>query len=436
VVYLNMEIKQAIDKSLFCIGAGASCDAKCKTSGEMLDALKKLICSESNDYFTKTECETIKFLFSCLHYQAEWRTLEANNQYPIMPNIEELALLIRRIKNRDNFLPYPVTGNWADKLISLEAKFKEENGIQAGIGLFEKLEDTIKNRLLPKWLEVQQTDFLKPLDSFFEKNNADFILEIFSLNNDLVFEKHYSENKAKPFRGFYSGEWRGFYNRPNEEECNRINLYKLHGSLDWIRLSDGNILENPKLAQLSEEDDENRIEHNPFIIFGQGIKVFSIEPFVSLIQSFREKLRERSYLFIIGYSFFDPYINNLLIHAVKEAREENKKIIIVNPNLAYPSPLEDSHFVVDELLGCHITDDNYEAKKLLTDYLEDIQRNAFYSELPEFNIKQIPTESLFYLRMNTSNFLQHFFSNSGDRLLKLIEKFENERKEGLPFKVD
>lgn len=69
-------------------------------------------------------------------------------------------------------------------------------------------------------------------------------------------------------------------------------------------------------------------------------------------------------------------------------------------------------------------------------YLEDIQRNAFYSELPEFNIKQIPTESLFYLRMNTSNFLQHFFSNSGERLLKLIEKFESERNKGLPFKAD
>jgi hypothetical protein len=425
-----MAIKEAIDKCLFFIGAGASCDAKCKTSEEMLKSLKNIVCTKSNGYFGEIECETIKFLLASLYYQTEWRTIEVNDQYSIKPNIEELALLIRRIKNRDNFLPYPVTGNWADKLVSLEAKFNEQYGIQEGVGLFEKLEDTIKNKLLNEWLAVQQTDYLEPLDDFFEKNKDDFIFEIFSLNNDLVFEKHYSEKKAKPFRGFCSGEWRGFHSKSNVEEYNRINLYKLHGSLDWVRLIDGNVIEKHRLT---EEDDENKIDHDPFIIFGQGLKFLSIEPFFDLIQNFREKLKERRYFFIIGYSFFDPYINNLLIHAVKEAREENKKIIIVNPKFAIP-PLADFHFTKDNTFGHHISEGGSDAKKLLTDYLEDIQRNSFYSELPEFNIKQIPTESLFYLKMDTSEFIKKFFSNSGDNLVKLIGKFEADREEGLPFK--
>ena len=429
-----MKITEAVNKSLFFTGAGASRDAGCKISGDMLTSLKELICKKSNDYFSEIECETIKFLLSCLYYHAEWRTLELNNQYPITPNIEELALLIRRIRNRENFLPYPVTGNWADKLISLEAKFKEEEGLKNGYSLFEKIEDTLKNRMLPHWLKVGNTDFLNPLDDFFEKNSSnDFSLEIFTLNNDTAVEEHYSEKKAKPYRGFYSGEWRGFDGKTNEEEFNRINLYKLHGSLDWIRLNDGNVVESGRTDDFLQDDEGGiRVEHNPFIIFGHGIKFFSVEPFFSLIQQFSEKLRERSYYFVIGYSFFDPYINNLLLQAIKDAREENKKIIIVNPFFAQP-PLIKDYFEEDEEFGSLLNENNPEAKRLLTSYLEEIQRNAFYSELPEFNIKQIPTESIFLIKMDTSNFLEKYLKNSGELLVKLIDKFEQERKKGLPF---
>lgn len=421
-----MNIKQAIEKSLFFVGAGISKEADCKTSSDMLDALKTLICSESR-FFGKTECETIKFLFSCLEYQSEWRKLEMDNQFSVAPNIEELALLIRRIKNRDHFLPYPVTGNWADKLINLETKFKENEGQQSGMGLFGKIEYEIKDNLLQSWLEVKNTDFLKPLDKFFESNDDDFSIEVFSLNNDLVFEKHYSDHV--PFRGFCSGEWRGFHEKSLEEEYNRINLYKLHGSLDWARLIDGSVIENHRLT---EEDEDIKIDHNPFIIFGHGIKFFSVEPFFSLIQNFREKLKERNYYFIIGYSFFDPYINNLLFQAIKEARDENKKIIIVNNKFAFP-PLNENHFIVDPFFGNRMKHEDPNAKKILTDYLEHIQKNTFYSELPEFNVKQIPADALYYLKMGASEFLEKYFENSGSLLIDFLEKFESDKKENLPF---
>lgn len=426
-----MNTEEAINRSLFVFGAGASYDAECKMSGDMLDALRDLICTKSNPYFSEIESEAIKFLLTCLNYHSEWKTWEVNRQYTLKPNIEELALLIRRIKNRENFLPYPITGNWADKLIRLEAQFKDQNEF----GLYEKLEDTIKNVLLPKWLEVKNTDFLKPLDDFFINNTDKKItLEIFSMNYDMVLEEHFSEQKAKPYRGFYSGEWRGFSKSTNNEESDIINLYKLHGSLDWLRLIDGTVLEKTNVDEDYEESgQDNRIEHDPFIIFGHGTKFFSVEPFFSLIQNFNNRLKERDYYFIIGYSFFDPYINNLLIQAIKDGSHKNKKIIIVNPTLAFNPPLNDSHFVTDEIFGQQLDTNNPEAKKLLTEYLEDIQRNAFYSELPEFNIKEIPIESFYYLKMNTADFFKLYFNNSAEIFLKLIEHFEKEEKEALPF---
>lgn len=426
-----MNIKQAIDKSVFLLGAGAAFDAGCKMSAQMLAAIQELICNKQNDYFHEIEGDAIKFLLTCLNYHSEWKTWEVNRQYPLQPNIEELALLIRRIKNRENLVPYPVTGNWSDKLVRLETKFFQETRGS----LFENIENTIKNKLLPEWLEIKDTSFLKPLDDFFTRHtDKNITLEVFSMNYDLVWEQHFAEQKAKPYRGFFSGEWRGFDKSSNEEESDLVNLYKLHGSLDWTRLFDGTVIEASHQERVEEEfAGENRIEHDPFIIFGHGTKFFSVEPFFSLIQNFSSKLKERDYFFVIGYSFFDPYINNLLIQAVKDGRQQNKKIIIVNPSFAYGPPLTTNHFVSDPKFGLKLDESNSEAKKLLTDYMEGIQKNAFYSELPEFNIKQIPSESMFYLKMGTSDFLQTFFSNAGNTFLELITRFEKEESESLPF---
>ncbi len=424
-----MNVKEAIDKSIFFLGAGASHDASCKMSLQMLQELRSLVCSPS-DYFTEAECELVKFLLSCLHYHSEWRTLDVNRRYNIQANIEEFALLIRRIKNRENFLPYPITGNWADKLTTLESKFREEFKGNTDVNIYEKLEDTIKGKLLFEWLEVQDTSFLNGLDDFLKENPEDFKLEVFSLNNDLVLENHY--DSAPPYRGFYSGSWRGFDDVPNLEEFNRIHLYKLHGSLDWVRLNDGTIWEKGKISDIVQEDGAS-IEHYPFIIFGQGSKFFSVEPFFNLIQNFSKKLKERNYFFIIGYSFFDPYINNLLIHAVREGVEDNKKIIIINPYFAQP-PLEQKHFDVSQDLFVSLLKDDAESKRLLIEYLVEIQKNAFFSELPEFNIKQIPSESIMYIKIGMKEFIDNFFLNGGKNFLRLINQFEDERKENLPFK--
>jgi len=112
--------------------------------------------------------------------------------------------------------------------------------------------------------------------------------------------------------------------------------------------------------------------------------------------------------------------------------DENKKIIIINPSFAEP-PLSEEYFDKNSKYGLILNEQSSEGKRLLTDFLEGIQRNAFYSELPEFNIKQISAESIFFIKMNTADFLKKYFSDSGKLLNSLIDKFESERKEGLPF---
>ncbi|MBK7667719.1 MAG: SIR2 family protein [Sphingobacteriaceae bacterium] len=323
-----MTITDAINKSLFFFGAGASWDAKCKLSSDMLIDLKRRISSKEDETFNKPEKEALKFLLSCLEYHSEWRTLETAENFRFTPNIEELALLIRRVKNRENFLPYPITGNWADKLIILEAEFNALNVTgNPEDTLFKSLDRKIKSKLLKEWLQPENYDFLNPLKEFFQQHPTEsFRMDIFSLNNDLVIENFFSENNDKPWRGFGSGVWTGFEEENIPEDFGRINLYKLHGSLDWVRLDSGEFREEENLKEQEREHIEE--EHDPYLIFGQGTKTFSVEPFFSLIQHLRKKLNSKSYFFIIGYSFFDPYVNNLLIDAVKGT---SKKLIIINP---------------------------------------------------------------------------------------------------------
>lgn len=428
-----MNITDAINKSLFFFGAGASYDSGCKLSSGMLEDLKRRISSKDDDTFNKPEKEALKFLLSCLEYHSEWRTLETAENFKFTPNIEELALLIRRVKNRENFLPYPITGNWADKLVLLESEFDSLDSTEKyGDSLFSSLDRKIKSKLLRNWLEPHNYSYLSPLKDFFQHfHNEAFRMDIFSLNNDMVIENYFTENQNKPWRGFVSGDWRGF-----DEECipndfGGINLYKLHGSLDWVRLDSGDFKEEENLDE--QEKGHIEEEHSPYLIFGQGTKTFSVEPFFTLIQHFRKKLKDRSYIFVIGYSFFDPYINNLLIDAVKGT---SKKIIIINPIFG-PEQLktktENGNQLKTKDEFCRIQYPEGVVDKNLASYIEDIQKNSFYSELPEFNIKKLNAESLEFLPVGTEKFLENFFKNGGEVFARLIAEYESKRADEHPF---
>lgn len=427
-----MNITDAINNSLFFFGAGASYDSGCKLSSGMLEDLKRKISSKDDETFNNPEKEALKFLLSCLEYHSEWRTLETLENFKFTPNIEELALLIRRVKNRENFLPYPITGNWADKLRVLELEFETLQDFEFGKVLFSSIDNKIKKKLLKEWLKPERSEFLEPLKSFFQfYSDQNFRLDIFSLNNDMVIEKYCTDNSISPWRGFSNGKWVGLDEEEFPNDNSRINLYKLHGSLDWVRFNSGEFKERANI--LDDEDEYIEDEHDPYLIFGQGTKTFSVEPFFSLIQHLRKKLNDKSYFFVIGYSFFDPYINNLLIDAVKGT---SKKLIIINPVFG-PEQLK-----TETEKGRQLTtkDDFLKilypegvSDKNLANYIEDIQKNSFYSELPEFNIKQINAESLEFLPVGTSTFLNTYFNNGGEVFIKLITEYESKRAEEHPF---
>ncbi|MEZ5519639.1 MAG: SIR2 family protein [Gammaproteobacteria bacterium] len=431
------EIAGLIEKSLFFLGAGFSRRAGCLTSIQMFEDLQKRIFDDNSHVLTRVQKEALKFLISCLKYHSEWRTMETANKYKFAPNIEELALLIRRVRNRENFLPYPITGNWADKLVQLESEYASEADGNGNV--FDSLETVLKKLLKEDWLSIADKNnltYLKPLTEFLKAYSAEkFRLNIFTLNNDTVVEQFFEQEGEVPWRGFSNGCWSDIAPDEENDPNARINLYKLHGSVDWVRLEDMDTWETGKLDEGQLEYIEEK--HNPYIIFGQGTKSFSVEPFFSIIHHFNQAITatDKRYFFVIGYSFFDPYINNLLFNAVKGF----KKLIIVNPSFA---PLE--FFQRQTKNGWEVPEANAENfyraiykegsnESDLTDFLREIQKNSFYSELPEFNYLSLSAENVEYIPLTAEEFLERYFGSKGDLLKKYIAGFESQREKEEPF---
>ncbi|MGK9476344.1 SIR2 family protein [Melioribacter sp. OK-6-Me] len=400
-------------------GAGFSKPAGCKLSSEMLKDLENISNDEHNDVFTSTEKKTIKFILSCLEYQARWRSLESNGKYFYIPNIEEFGVLLRRIKNRDNYLPYPVTGNWSDKIMLLEQEYKYESKKYEG-DLYSSIESKIIHKCYDEWLKLKVLNFLEPLKNFLKNNlsNTDLKLEIFTLNNDLVMEHAFKEENTL-YTGFVSNKWVGFDKSDIDENtysASRINYYKLHGSLDWYRLSDGTVRKKTE-----DVDDKNiEIEIDPLLIFGHGSKVYTIEPFFSLLEMFKAKLKEKMYYIVIGYSFFDPHINNLIFN---ELMNNNEKILlIINPKIS--DKFKKNYF--EEKFGLKILKES--KKKIILEEIENIQKNPLFSDVPEFNLTKISTESFEYLAIDTENFLNSLKNGGVESFLNNISE---QRKKGI-----
>ncbi len=420
----KIDINTAFNKSVFLLGAGASYGTKenrvgCKMSSEMFKDLEEKIKNPEENKLSEVEAETFRFLISTLYYQNQWRSLDKNTDFSYTPNIEELALIIRRIKNRESYLPYPLTGNWADKLIQLESLYKKEN---KETSLFNEIEYKLKSKFVPSWLTINERalNFLKPLVDIMSNQDLIEPIEFFTLNYDKTIETFLQKEDVTPYCGFVSGEWKGTRIKDVDEKFDKLRLTKLHGSLDWVRLlTSDSVKEIDKLEKEEERDIDST--HKPYIVFGHGTKTFSFDPFFDMVINFREKLTERPYIFAIGYSFFDPYINNLLIEALNN--NPYGKLFIINPN----------NFGLKDVENHNID---------LVNFIEKIQENSFYSELPEFNRKKINgTNRIIHLVSNGGKeyigfdeFLYNYFNNNGNQFVELINKFETEReKEENPF---
>ncbi len=111
------------------------------------------------------------------------------------------------------------------------------------------------------------------------------------------------------------------------EDC--IKVYKLHGSLGWVRHKT-TLYERGALKDRDDvpvESDEIPDE----LIFAVDNKLKATQPFMWMMNRFWEHVTHAPFIVTIGYSFGDAHVNEIIAQAM--AVDPTRRLIAVGPNL-------------------------------------------------------------------------------------------------------
>ena len=393
-----MTLDNAFNKIVFLLGAGASKDVGCQLSKDMLLSLGKAIndLGASDKEFTTYKDdfnEIYQFILASLHYQSTMKDVLSIGS--VYQNIEDFVMVLRQLIDKEFIIPYPLIGNWNNKIVRWEMKKGD---------VFSRLKDFIVLQLVKEWTRYDQGKASKALKPILDllTVSEDFNMNIFSLNYDLVFEDIFNSSTIRVLDNgfserFISGEkiryWAASFNDPHSPT--KINLYKIHGSLDWEYDS------SSEEIQIKNNIDDGR---EPLIIFGSYSKMLSFDPFLYILSEFRKLLGEATIFIVVGYSFHDKYINNLLIQQLSANTEEDipKRLIIVDPS----NENKTSEQVAEEL--------------------RKIQDSKSINDV--INFKQISPERIKLIPKSASEFYEEYFSNGAALLLAEIKEVEQADK--------
>ena len=184
-------------------------------------------------------------------------------------------------------------------------------------------------------LELYKTFYYKL--AFRNKNQSR--LNIFTTNNDLFNETAISELNLNYNNGFSSGVNSTFnparftYTfskkidtalEKYEPIAEMVYLYKLHGSINWVEEDTDSFF---KIKEI--KINTRKVPANNVLIYPTPLKQNKSlgSPFADLIREFHDKLLiSQNVLIIIGYSFSDEHINNVIYSAL--AANANLSILI------------------------------------------------------------------------------------------------------------
>ena len=199
-------------------------------------------------------------------------------------------------------------------------------------------------------------------------------VKLFTLNYDTLFEQAASEEKFTVIDGFtfsnpreFNGKYFDYdiietrHNRQDKKDSTiskLFYLFKMHGSLDWIKK--GNQIIQSNNAPTKSED---RV-----MIFPQDSKYeHSYEqPYFEMMARFQQSLRNENTLLIsIGFSFIDKHISSVILESLKQ----NPSLNLLSFN--YPSVIPNGNEYQNEL---NTIAENYSHVTLVAEKFEDLAK--------------------------------------------------------------
>ena len=308
-------------------GAGLCKDAGLPTSVELAENLKSVLLHRDKEGLSGTEGhlgsqQASSFLAAYRFLNGGVRFREGMLDRDPDPdiNIEQVALAAYEIVSRHDSPLSPYISGWHHRLVELEGGSSK---------LFEAFLDFIYSQV-SNWLRIdsQEPIQLQYIEKLVEVCDDGFCVDIFTLNYDLCIETALSTLAHKEFENGFTrdGGWQP--SRFDSNDC-AIRLYKLHGSLDWVEDHVYGVcsLEFPRHEMAADLAIMNL---KPLLIFGTAHKLSPREPFLTLAHAFSQCVLHTTVLVIVGYSFGDDYVNEIIRQGIE--RNPRLRVLIVSPS--------------------------------------------------------------------------------------------------------
>jgi hypothetical protein len=307
------------ERVTFLVGAGIVADAKLPMSVGLVEKLKTALIDACDDtkldekerHLAKLQLAVLRFLIGGIRFQQGILNSDPDRDV----NIEQVCVAALELQDRLKNPLAPYAFGWHPRIVELETQQP---------GLLASFIEFIYSRL-NIWLTHERITDIAYLARLADFCSDGIGIDIFSLNHDLCIETALRELAKKSFiNGFTKDGWRSETFHKNSP----IRLFKLHGSLDWADDELYGVCSFKFPRHNYAEDIEG--QHRPLLIFGTSHKLSAREPFLSLAYHFAQCILKTKVLVIIGYSFGDAYIEEIIEQGLRGNTQ--LKIIVVSPD--------------------------------------------------------------------------------------------------------
>ena len=243
-------------------------------------------------------------------------------------------------------------GNIDDKNLTDKANLSDEEkkNLETINSLIEKIESYLKTKLDVLNADIWNDETKKTLENykkFYSKialrNKELSRVSIFTTNNDMFNEVALDSLSIHYFNGFSGGVMKSFnpasfnYTLSKRMDTaidkyepveNLVYLYKIHGSVNWI---EDETADKDSFFTIKELPLRNTISGGSVLVYPTPLKQNKSlgAPYVDLFREFQHKLLEtNTVLFVIGYSFSDEHVNDIIYRAL--ATNSTMNLVIIN----------------------------------------------------------------------------------------------------------
>lgn len=216
--------------------------------------------------------------------------------------------------------------------------------------LINKIECFLKTKIDVLNKDTWDTETCTTLDNYKKfyfkvalRNKELSRVNIFTTNNDMFNEVALDNLSIHYFNGFSGGVMKSFnpasfnYTMSKRMDTsidkyepveNLVYLYKIHGSVNWIEDETTDVETFFKIKELPLR---NEFKDASVLIYPTPLKQNKSlgAPYVDLFREFQHKLLEpNTVLFVIGYSFSDEHVNDIVYRAM--ATNSTMNLVIIN----------------------------------------------------------------------------------------------------------